>query len=111
MDITETVSQKAYKTIKYFTLIIVAIGFFLITVTSVIVHDTAYITTRPRLFVSELLIMGLLTSLPVAYISWARGGSRSDTLQGFFLIFMKIILIHIGFQLSGVYTALFSKDI
>jgi hypothetical protein len=75
------------------------------------VHDTTYIKTKPRLFASELLIMGLLTSLPVAYISWTRGGSRSDTIQGFFLIFMKIILIHIGFQLSGIYTALFSNPI
>ena len=51
--------------------------------------------------------MGFLTSLPVIYISYLRGSPQVNTIRDFFLIFIKIVFLHAGFQLSGVYSVLF----
>jgi len=104
-----TVSDSVYKLIKYGILAAAALGFTILFITSVLVHDTHYIKTHPKFFLSETIIMGLLSSLPIIYISWLRGGSKVETLQEFTLIFVKIALLHIGFQLSGVYAILFPK--
>ena len=52
-------------------------------------------------------MMGILTTVPIVYITYLRGGKKETTLSGTLFFFMKIVLIHIGFQLSGVYTVLF----
>jgi len=102
-----TLHDSVYGVIKYSIIFGAAIGFSLLFITSVLVHDTHYIRKHPKFFLSETLIMGILSSLPIAYISWLRGGSEKEIFQESGLILVKIILLHIGFQLSGVYSILF----
>ena len=105
-----TVSDSVYKVIKYGLISGLAISFLVLLVGSVLVHDTYYITKNPKFFISETLIMGILTGLPILYMNYLRGGSRTESLQQFGLFFLKIALIHVGFQLSGVYSVLFPKS-
>ena len=107
MDSISTVSDSVYKFIKYSILIAIAFGFTVLFITSILVHDTEYITKHPKFFVSETLVMGVLSSLPILYISYLRGGIKRQSYFEFGLFFMKIALIHIGFQLSGIYSVFF----
>ena len=106
----EDISALSYKIIKYGVILAISIGFTVLIVCSALVHDTKYITENPKFFVSETLVMGLLTALPVIYISFLRGGVKVKTIQEFALLFFKIAFIHIGFQLSGVYSVLFPNS-
>ena len=103
MDVAHTV----YKVIKYGILVGIVISFAILLVGSILVHDTGYIEKNPTFFLSETLVMGLLTALPVIYICYLRGAPPIKTLRDFGLIFLKITLLHVGFQLSGVYSVLF----
>lgn len=105
-----TVSESVYKVIKYGLISGLALSFLVLLVGSFLVHDTYYITKNPKFFISETLIMGILTGLPVLYISYLRGGTKKESLQHFTLLFLKIAVIHIGFQLSGVYSVLFPES-
>jgi len=108
--IPKDISTAVYKVIKYGILIAIGFGFTILFITSALVHDTAYIEKNPKFFISETLIMGLLSALPIVYISYLRGGHLVSTAQEFTLLFIKIALIHITFQLSGVYTVLFPNS-
>ena len=106
MGIHDTV----YKVIKYSILFGISVSFIVLTITSALVRDTYWITKNPKFFVLEGLLMGLLTAIPVLYISHMRGGEVSSSMQGFILLFLKIVFIHVGFQLSGVYSVLFPES-
>jgi hypothetical protein len=112
MDISgiEDIPKTVYHFIKYALIFGISISFLVLFATSILVHDVYWIKKNPKFFVSEALVMGFLTAIPVIYISYIRGGAVKSTLQEFGLLFAKIVLIHIGFQLSGVYSALFPKS-
>jgi len=103
----DNISDLVYKIIKYTIILGISLSFIVLTATSVLVRDTGYITKHPRYFISETLVMGLLTCIPVLYISFLRGGNKKETAQEFGLLFFKIIFLHITFQLSGIYSVLF----
>jgi len=102
-----TVSDYSYKIVKNFTIIGIVIGFSILLIFSVLVHDINYMKNHPRYFVSETLIMAILTTLPIVYLSILRGANKQETIKGSGLIFLKIVLLHIGFQLSGIYSVVF----
>lgn len=108
--IITSVSDYSYKIVKNFTIIGIVIGFSMLLILSVIVHDTQYMTKHPRFFVSETLIMAILTTLPIVYLSILRGANKQETIKGSALIFLKIVLLHIGFQMSGIYSAVFPNS-
>ena len=101
------IAHQVYQVIKYGVLIGVVLSFVILVVGSALVHDTTYITKNPKFFLSETLLMGILTSLPVMYISYLRGSPHANTIRDFWIIFLKIVFLHVGFQLSGVYSVLF----
>jgi hypothetical protein len=105
------ISSIAYNVIKYCILIGIVVGFSVLLIASLLVHDTAYIQKNPKFFLGETLIMGLLTTIPIVLICYLRGSSKKETIYGSGLFFLKIVLIHIGFQLSGVYSVIFPKSI
>ena len=107
MDLPATV----YAYIKYSIVIGVTYGAFLLLAGSVLVNDSGYITRHPRFFLSETLVMGLLSSIPILYISYLRQGPLITTAVEFLVFFFKIAMIHVGFQLSGVYSVLFPKSV
>ena len=111
MDVIEDVSIGVYKFIKYAMLIGIAFGFTTLLIASILVHDTAYIQKNPKFFLGETLFMSVLTTLPVMLICYLRGASKKETINGSGLFFLKIVLLHIGFQLSGVYSVIFPKSL
>jgi len=101
------VAEQVYKVIKYGIIFGLILSMIVLIAGSALVHDTYYILKHPRFFLSETLLMGVLTGLPVIYISWLRKAPAATSFQEFLLLFFKIVIIHVGFQLSGVYTVLF----
>jgi hypothetical protein len=108
--IITTVSDYSYKIVKNFTIIGIVIGFSILLVFSVLVHDVHYMKNHPRFFISETLIMAILTTLPIVYLSLLRGANKNETIKGSALIFLKIVLLHIGFQMSGIYSVVFPNS-
>jgi hypothetical protein len=108
--ISEDISKTVYNVIKYSIIAGISFGFVLLTITSILIHDTHYIEKNPKFFVSETVLMGLLTAIPIVFISKLRGGSSVSDMKQFTLFFLKIALLHIGFQLSGVYSVIFPKS-
>jgi len=99
-----------YPLIKYGILTGLAFGFLILIIGSLLVHDTWYIEQNPQFFFSETLVMGLLSSLPILFISYLRQGTLVKTAMEFIIFFLKIVGIHLGFQLCGVYSILFPKS-
>ncbi len=87
------------------------ISFIVLFVCSLIVADTKYIETHPFRFFFETFFMGVMTAIPIAYVSYMRGAtSYSKIFNDSVFFFLKIVLIHLGFQLSGVYTVIFETE-
>jgi hypothetical protein len=99
-----------YKYIKYSILLGVTYGAILLLAGSILVNDSGYIVNHPRFFLSETLVMGLLSSVPILFISYLRQGLLITTAVEFIVFFFKIAMIHVGLQLSGVYSVLFPKS-
>lgn len=105
------ISYYVYNTIVYSIYIGIALSVIILVVGSALIHDTYYITKNPKFFISETLIMATLTAVPIFYITYIRENTiTTRTVLEFFVIFMKIAFIHVGFQLSGIYSALFPKS-
>lgn len=99
-----------YNFIKYATIVGLILAFTSLAVGSVIVFDDAFIVKNPQKFFIETLILGLFTSLPIAYLSYNRGSTKySQIVRDSSLFFLKIVLLHLGFQLSGIYSVLFPQ--
>ena len=107
----EDVSTGVYKFIKYSILVGMAFGFITLLIASILVHDTAYIQKHPKFFMAETLFMGILTTIPVVLICYLRGLDKKGIIIDSGLIFLKMVLLHIGFQLSGVYSVIFPKSV
>ena len=60
-DIPTTV----YNTIKYGIILGLSVSILVLIAGSILVHDTDYIVKHPKFFISETLIMGILTSIPI----------------------------------------------
>jgi hypothetical protein len=88
----------------------IVVGFSILLIFSVLVHDVDYMKRHPRFFISETLIMAILTTLPIVYLSLLRGANKNETIKGSALIFLKIVLLHIGFQMSGIYSVVFPNS-
>jgi len=99
-----------YTYIKYSIVFGLTYGAILLLVGSVLVNDSGYIIHHPNFFISETLVMGLLSSMPILYISYLRQGLLITTAVEFLVFFFKIAMIHVGLQLSGVYSVLFPKS-
>ena len=110
MAFTNDVSTTSYKVIKYSVLFGAVVGFLILICFSILVHDTYWIQKNPKIFFTETFMMGLLTSIPILYISYVRGATKKQTIEGVALFFLKVLLLHIGFQLSGVYSVIFPES-
>lgn len=103
--------QEVYNVLKYLILIGIVISFGVIGITSVLVRDTYYITKHPKFFTTEMLMFGVLTAIPIAYLSYMRGAtSRRKIFYDSMLFFIKVVILHLGFQLSGIYSVLFPES-
>jgi hypothetical protein len=75
------ISESVYRFIKYSVILGISLSFIILIATSVLVNDSGYITKHPRYFLSETLMMGILTSIPVLYISFLRNGNKKRLLR------------------------------
>jgi hypothetical protein len=100
--------QEVYTVMKYLILAGIVIGFGTLAVTSALIFDTHYITKNPKFFTTETLLFGTLTAIPIAYLSYMRGATNyKKIVYDSMLFFIKVVFLHIGFQLSGIYSVLF----
>lgn len=104
------IPKMVYSIIKYGIIFGISLSLFILLVGSLLVHDTFYITKNPKFFITETLMMGIFTSIPIAYMCYMRGAPLSAALTDFGLFFFKIIILHLGFQLCGIYSVLFPKS-
>lgn len=101
---------EVYEYLKYSIIVGLILTFGSLIVCSALVFDTTYIQQNPKNFLVETLLMGTLTAIPIAYLSYMRGASSYKVIvRDTSVFFLKMILIHIGFQLSGVYTVVFTN--
>lgn len=78
-------------------------------VISAIVRDYAFIKNNPKGFIFEMLAFSILPPLVIAFVFFkTRGITVKDTIVWFILMVLKFAAFHLLFQLSGVYTILFS---
>ena len=101
---------EVYEYLKFAIIFGFIMGFASLIVCSVLVFDTTYIEKNPKNFLVETLLMGTLTAIPIGYLSYMRGTTSYKLIfRDCALFFTKIVLLHIGFQLSGVYTVVFKN--
>lgn len=91
------------------TSLVAALGGFLVLTGSMAAYIRygTYIRDQFWEFLVECCMMSILTAIPVALISWNRGGERKELLVEVFLITGKFGGLHIMLELSGVYEAAF----
>jgi TRAP-type mannitol/chloroaromatic compound transport system substrate-binding protein len=100
--------KEVFTALKYFILFGVIAGFAALGIASVIMFDTYYIEKNPKFFLTETLLFGIMTAIPIAYLSYMRGStSYKKIFQDAMIFFVKIVLMHLGFQLSGIYSVFF----
>jgi len=100
-----------YIYLKYAILIGIVLSFVSLIICSILVFDTYYIQIHPKQFLSETILMGVLTSIPIAFLCYIRGTtSYKKILAESLIFFAKIVFIHIGFQLSGIYSVIFPES-
>ena len=110
MAASPELAKAVYKLIKYGVMIGLIVSFIILIICSAIVNDNYYIFKNPKFFFSEMLVMGILAGAPVGYISYLRGAPIAASSTEFLVLFLKMVLLHVGFQLSGVYSVLFPKS-
>lgn len=82
----------------------------LLVVISAIVRDYAFIKNHPKSFIFETLVVSIAPSLVLAFVLFkTRNVKVKDTIVWFSLMVLKFAAFHVLFQLSGIYTVLFSS--
>jgi prepilin signal peptidase PulO-like enzyme (type II secretory pathway) len=105
MDTPVTVTIFAYSTL--FVKIFLLLGLI---VFSYIKSDTSFINTKPRLFISESILSGLLISGPVAWILHNRGIPWMETISPAIISFLLFYLFHVFMEMSGYNEEVGNKD-
>jgi hypothetical protein len=72
------------------------------------VRDTSFIRRHPLQFVIEVLMLGFAGAAPLFYIGFTRGKTPKEIYKQFLFLFLKFAGAHVGLQLSGFYTNMFS---
>jgi len=105
---SQHLTDAVYNFLKYAILAGIVVGFSSLAVCSALIFDTAYIQKNPKQFLAETMIMGVFAAIPIAYVCYVRETtSAKKILSDSSLIFLKIVMLHVGFQLSGIYSVVF----
>lgn len=94
--------------------VIFYIGLFLsiliLCITSFYVKDYAFILDRPFDFFMELFFISIVPALLMVFIfAKTRKLTTSETQVWFFTVLLKLMIFHILFQLSGIYSYTFGN--
>lgn len=104
------ISKAVYSLLKALLIFGIIVGFFLLFIMSIVVHDTKFIEENTNRFMIELVLISVLASIPIFYIGYGRDASLTTSTINFILLVIKFGLFHLGMQLSGFYTNMFEED-
>ena len=89
-------------------ILIVGASLVFLSVVSFLIKDVAYPQKSPLHFTIETLMMGLSSSSIIFLMTYFRGYSfTSNTVEEFFILFLKFSILHILLQFSGFYSYIF----
>ncbi len=95
-------------TLDTFMLILLILSIILLTATSIIIRDVDFIKKYPYDFVMELIFISLVPALLMIFVfARTRRLSKYETVIWFIKVLLKLMIFHILFQLSGIYTYAF----
>lgn len=97
-------------TLDTFMLILLIASLILLIVTSIMIRDVDFIRTHPYDFVMELIFISFVPALLMVFVfARTRRLSKYDTVIWFIKVLLKLMIFHILFQLSGIYTYAFGQ--
>ncbi len=80
-------------------------------IVSVFVHDYDFITKHPDMFFLEILFLCVIPGVIIGLIfTITRKLRRQDSVYWTFIIILKLLIFHILFQLSGIYSTMLGKS-
>jgi uncharacterized membrane protein len=103
--------QRAFKQLKQMLFIGAIIATVALVYFSLTVRDTSFVRKHPLQFVLEVLLIGLGAAAPLFYLGYTRGRQPKEVYKEFLFLFLKFAGAHIGLQLSGFYTNMFSQRV
>lgn len=86
------------------------IGVILLIIGSLAVRDVEYIKKMPGTFIGEGVMLAFFATIPLLLIGYNRYALSKEKATQFFVVFAAIAAIHIGFQLSGVYSIIYKNE-
>jgi hypothetical protein len=101
------ISNPFFPVIKWGFVILVLLAAFIIVIGSLVIRDVEYIKEEPGVFTSEALMLGFFASIPLFLIGRNRQTESKGKFIEFLLLFAKVAVLHIGIQISGVYSVLY----
>lgn len=104
--------RRVSKFLNYAIVSTLVVATIVLVITSVIVRDIAFIQQHPLKFLLELFFMSVVSSLIICLVfARTRGVKVRDTITWFFALVAKFAIFHVLFQLSGIYTVMFTEPI
>lgn len=100
--------QRAFKQLKQMIFIGAIIATIVLVYFALTVRDTSFIRRHPLQFVIEVLLLSFAGAAPLFYIGFTRGKPPKEIYKQFLFLFLKFAGAHVGLQLSGFYTNMFS---
>lgn len=87
-------------------------AFSILVITSLVVRDYGFIVDHPWLFSLELIFFSLVPSILIAFVFVkTRSIKVKEGIHWLIALTLKFAVFHILFQLSGVYSVLFTSRI
>ena len=106
-SITPYTLNPFFPVVKWGIIAMVILGLSILFIGSLAVRDIDFIKEQPGIFTSETLILAFFAAIPLFLIGRNRHAESRENFTHFLIMFAKIAIVHIGFQLSGVYSILY----
>lgn len=90
-------------------LLIVCVG--MLAFMAAVVRDTEFITQHPFLFAFETLVMSVLPAAPLLLLYYTQNVTAEVARRTFYALTFKFALFNVLLHLSGMYRALFKRDV
>lgn len=99
-----------YDIVKWGLIVGIGVGLAILIIGSIVIRDFDFIKKCPAKFLMETLLFGFLTAIPIIYIGKTRHADMKQSLIEFFILFLKVVALHVTLQLSGIYSQLYCKS-
>jgi len=91
-------------------LILLIASLILLICTSIMIRDVDFIKKYPYDFAMELIFISFVPALLMIFVfARTRRLSKYETVMWFIKVLLKLMIFHILFQLSGLYTYAFGE--